>query len=256
MSAADAAPGALSGRVAVVFGATGWIGRAICVDLLRAGASVVVVGRDPARLDDLRRELDGGGRVLAHPADVASQLMVDDVRSAALARFGHVDLLVVSSGVITGSAFGEGVPADWAGMIDVNLRGLLHASQTFVDPLLQAAQGGSRADIVLIGAVSTEVRAPRFAVFNAISAAIKQLARALRQEYGTQGIRVHIVEPTFAVDHSDPHRGESAAERDAERARAAAAVEPEAIASVVTLAAALPRTTNLAEVLLLPGEAS
>lgn len=244
----------LGGRVAVVFGATGWIGRAICHEFVRAGASIVMVGRDPDKLDAIQRELGGGDRVLATLADVTSQLEVDDVRSAAIARFGHVDLLVVSSGVITGSAFGEGVPADWAEMIDVNFQGLLHASQAFVDPLLGAAARGASADMVLIGAVSTEVRTPRFAVFNALSAAIKQLGRALRQEYGPQGMRVHIIEPAFAADPSDERPAESAVERDAQQARAAAAVKPEAIAAVVTLAAALPLGVNLAETLLLPTE--
>ncbi|WP_424529837.1 SDR family oxidoreductase [Sphaerisporangium viridialbum] len=240
----------LGGRVAVVFGATGWIGRAICRDLLKAGASVVMVGRGADRLDALQRELGGGDRLLWTIADVTSQLEVDDARAAAITRFGHIDLLVVSSGVITGSAFSDGVPADWAEMIDVNLRGLLHASQTFAAPLLESADRGLSADIVLIGAVSTDVRAPRFAVFNALSAAIKQLARALRHEYGPHGMRVHIVEPGFAVDKTGQHRPG----HDEQNARAVSAVTPDAIAAVVTLAAALPATANLAEVLLLPTE--
>ncbi len=137
-------------------------------------------------------------------------------------------------------------------MIDVNLRGLLHASQTFAAPLVESAGRGLPADLVLIGAVSTDVRAPRFAVFNALSAAIKQLARALRHEYGPQGLRVHIIEPGFAVDKADEHT--PAPSDDPQHARAISAVTPEAIASVVTLAAALPGSANLAEVLLLPSE--
>lgn len=165
---------------------------------------------------------------------------------------------MVSSGVITGSAFADGVPADWAEMIDVNLRGLLHATQVFADPLLGAADRGEPVDVVLIGAVSTEVRAPRFAVFNALSASIKQLARALREEYGPRGVRLHIVEPSFAAgdtgDDTGPYRDERAAGQDSasEHARASAAVQPSAIAAVVALAAALPAGVNLAETLLLP----
>jgi NADP-dependent 3-hydroxy acid dehydrogenase YdfG len=246
MSERAHATGSLVGRVAVVFGATGWIGRAICHELLRAGASVVVVGRDASRLAAFERELAGGDRVLSAVADVTSQLDVDDTQVAALTRFGHVDLLVVASGVITGSAFGEGVPADWAEMIDANLRGLLHACQTFADPLMQVAQDGSPADIMLIGAVSTDVREPRFAVFNALSAAIKQLARALRLEYGPNGMRVHIIEPSFA---SAPAKGQphgAVSGEDSQHARANADVQPEAIAAVVALAAALPRRSSTA----------
>lgn len=246
--------GVLAGRVAVVFGATGWIGRAICRELVGCGAEVVLVGRDQDRLDDLRRELAAGDRVIAARADVTSQLEVDDARAAALAQFGHVDLLVASAGVITGSAFDEGVPADWAEMIDVNLRGLLHVAQTFADPLLHAAGPERPADLVLVGSVSNDVRAPRFAVFNALSAAVKQLARALRQEYGPSGVRVHVVEPSFAV--SDGHPGEHGPEAYPYRARGTAAVQPDAIAQAITLAAALPPAANLAELLLLPTDAA
>lgn len=227
---------ALAGRVAVVFGATGWIGSAVCRDLLASGARLVIVGRHADRLDRLERDLGGGDRVLATLADVTSQLEIDDARAAAIARFGHVDLVVVSSGVITASAFDEGVPADWAEMIDVNLRGLLHAAQTFAEPLLHAADREGCADLVLIGAVSTDQRAPRLAVFNALSTAIKELARTLRHEYGPRGLRVHIVEPGFGAEES----------------RDAAELRPEAIASVVTLTASLPAGANLAEVTILP----
>jgi NADP-dependent 3-hydroxy acid dehydrogenase YdfG len=246
------ASGVLGGRVAVIFGATGWIGRAICGELLRAGASVVMVGRDRGRLEDLHERLGGGERAMTAVADVTSPLDIDDVRRDAVSRFGHVDLLVVSSGVISGSAFEEGVPGDWAEMIDVNLRGLLHASQTFAEPLLAAAEGGGPADMVLIGAVSTDVHAPRFAVFNAVSAAIKQLARTLRFEYGPRGMRVHIVEPGFGVDPNQVSQEEIVASRGRPRPRESSPVTPETIAAVVALAAALPGGANLAEVLLLP----
>ncbi|MFJ2551092.1 SDR family oxidoreductase [Microbacterium sp. NPDC087591] len=254
MSGASAPGTLLAGRVAVVFGATGWIGRAICTEFVRSGASVVMVGRDSERLEEVRRQLGGGDQIMAVVADVISPLDVDDVRRAAVERFGHVDLLVVSSGVISGSAFEDGVPADWAEMIDVNLRGLLHASQTFAEPLLTAAAQGGAADMVLIGAVSTDVRAPRFAVFNAVSAAIKQLARTLRYEYGPRGMRVHIIEPGFGVDPHHVSREELASRPARPRPRESSPVTPQTIAAVVALAASLPPGANLAEVLLLPTE--
>lgn len=228
----------LTGRVAVVFGATGWIGRAVCHGLVGAGARIVLVGRNADRLDALERELGGGADILSAVADVTSQLAVDDARAAAVARFGHVDLLVVSSGVLTASAFEDGVPADWAEMIDVNLRGMLHATQTFAEPLLETADRGAPSDLVVIGAVSTDARAPHLAVFNALAAAASQFARTLRSEYGPRGLRVHIVEPGFG----------------AESPREESSLQPEAIAAVVTLAAALPTGANLAEVTILPSE--
>jgi len=237
----------LAGRVAVVLGATGWIGRGISRRLVDSGASVVLVARDRDRLDELARELDAEERVLVVAADVTQSLEVDDVRSASLDRFGHVDLVTVLSGVITGSAFEDGIPADWAEMIDVNLRGLLHSAQTFAEPLLNSARQGRAADLVLLGAVSEDAHEPRFAVFNAVSAAITQLGRTLRDEYGTSGVRVHVLAPEF------PHPATEAPGRDDARAgRQQSPVTPESIAAVVALAASLPAGVNLAEAVLLP----
>lgn len=243
MSGAPVSSPLLAGRVAVVLGATGWIGQDISRYLLEAGASVVTVARDGARLDELTRSLGATDRVLSVEADVTSQLDVDDVRAAAIDRFGRVDLVVVLSGVITGSAFEDGIPADWAEMIDVNLRGVLHAAQTFTEPLLDAAGRGLSADLVLLGAVSEESHQPRFAVFNAVSAAITQLGRTLRDEYGPRGVRVHVLAPGFRrpLNETDPRRG-----------RSEAPVTPKALAAVVALAASLPPGVNLAEAVLLP----
>jgi NADP-dependent 3-hydroxy acid dehydrogenase YdfG len=232
----------LAGRVAVVLGATGWIGRSITRYFLEAGAEVVAVARDPERLLELQHRLDAGDRILAVPADVTSQLEVDDVRIAAVDRFGHIDLVVVLSGVITASAFEDGIPADWAQMIDVNLRGLLHSAQTFTEPLLDSAGQGRAADLVLLGAVSEESHEPRFAVFNAVSAAITQLGRTLRDEYGPRGVRVHVLAPGFRLQAGDA---------DPRRGIAKSPATPKSLAAVVALAASLPPGVNLAEAVLL-----
>ncbi|NYF09490.1 NADP-dependent 3-hydroxy acid dehydrogenase YdfG [Leifsonia sp. AK011] len=238
----------LEGRVAVVLGATGWIGRAVCRELLGSGASVAMIARDAERLAELRRELAAGDRVLSIVADVTSPLDLDDARAAALHHFGHIDLVVVLAGVITGSAFEDGVPADWAEMIDVNLRGVLHATQILADPLLEGASTGRTADLVLFGPVSQEDHAPQFAVFNAVSSAVSQLARTLRGEYGARGVRVHLIAPGFRR----PDAAEKSPAADPRFGRSESAVTPEAMAAVVRVAAELPRGTNLAEVVLLP----
>lgn len=93
-------------------------------------------------------------------------------------------------------------------------------------------------------------------MFNALSAAVKQLARALRLEYGARGLRVHLVEPSFAVGHADDPPAGPGTDDYPYGARASAALRPEAIATAVALATALPPSVNLAELLLLPTEAA
>lgn len=235
-----------------MLGATGRIGREVCRALLGAGASVVMVDRDADRLEAMGVDL-GPDRTSWLVADPTSQLEVHDAREAALARLGRVDLLVVSSGVVTGSAFEDGIPADWAEMIDVNLRGLLHAAQTFADPLLEAARRGEPADLVFLGAVGAHMDAPRFAVFNAVSTAVKQLSRTLRQEYGPRGLRVHTLELGFRVTEFGP-RPEPRNGYDAHFPRVSDSVQPEAVGALVAMAASLPAGVNLAELVVTPTE--
>jgi NADP-dependent 3-hydroxy acid dehydrogenase YdfG len=244
----------LSGRVAVVVGASGGIGRAVCRALVDAGANVMMVDRDADRLAELQLELDAGGLLSWAAAEPTSPLEVDDAREAALARFGHVDLLVVSTGVVTGSAFEDGVPADWAEMIDVNLRGLLHAAQAFADPLLDAAREGRAADMVFVGAVGAHAQSPRFAVFNAVSAAVKQLSRTLRQEYGPRGVRVHTVELGFLATEFGRRHPQTRAGSDEDFPRVSRTVRPEAVAALVTTAVAMPADVNLTELVATPTE--
>ncbi len=246
--------GRLDGRVAVVLGASGGIGRAVCGALLDAGAKVMMIGRDADRLAALASELGAGAHIAWVPADVTSQLEVDDARGVALERFGRVDLVVVSTGVVSGSAFEDGIPADWAQMIDVNLRGVLYAAQAFAESLLQTAGHGDPADLVFIGAAGAHVAHPRFAVFNAVSAAITQLSRTLRQEYGPRGLRVHTVEPGFVATEFGRRHPNGVTEYEAQLSRIRRPVSPEAVAALVAAAVALPANVNLAELIVVPTE--
>ncbi|MDQ7991249.1 MAG: SDR family NAD(P)-dependent oxidoreductase [Propionicimonas sp.] len=243
--------GSLDGRVAVVLGATGRIGSAVCRALAAAGAEVLMIDRDAERLDALQREPGLGQRVTWVAADPSSQLEVDEARAVAQERYGGVDLLVVASGVVTGSAFEDGVPADWAEMIDVNLRGVLHATQAFADPLLAAARAGRPSDLVLLGALGAHPLSPRFAVFNAISAAVRQLARTLRQEYGPRGLRVRAIELGFvATGFGHLPTGPGGSRRHFPHA--SESVPPDAIAALVAITAALPAEVNVAELAVTP----
>jgi NADP-dependent 3-hydroxy acid dehydrogenase YdfG len=241
----------MPGRTVVVVGATSWIGRAMARVAVDAGANVMLVGRTPEHLEELRAQLGADDRTAIATADLTSQLEVDAARQATLVRFGRVDVLVIAVGVITGSAFVEGVPADWADMIDVNLRGLLHAAQAFTDPLVTTAARGDQADLVLVRPVSHDGGAPVFAVFDAVSAAVQRFGRTLRDELGRDGVRVHMIEPGFRATPA-PSGVPARLGFDMEASRASAEVRPETVAALVALAVSLPAGVNLAELMVLP----
>jgi NAD(P)-dependent dehydrogenase (short-subunit alcohol dehydrogenase family) len=94
----------LADRVAIVTGASSGLGRATCVSLAQAGVQIVAVGRDPARLAETAARVDAvqGGRrpALMMALDVRSEADMQQMADATLQRFGRIDMLVHSAGIL------------------------------------------------------------------------------------------------------------------------------------------------------------
>src|SRR5260370_27612728 len=91
----------LSGRVAVVIGATSGIGRELALSLARAGADVVPTGRRETLVAEVCSEVGRAGRkTIRHACEILSRASIDQFRDAVLAQFGHVDILLNASGPI------------------------------------------------------------------------------------------------------------------------------------------------------------
>ncbi len=188
----------ISGRVAVVTGATSGIGRALAIALARRGDTVVGIGRNPARLADLEAELGPGHHVLsldvASPSDMAKL-------GAHLQAIGRVDLLIACA--VLGRAGGENtlpprtrdLPlADWQAMVDVNLHGVFLANQAVLSLMREAGDG----DIVNIGSAITPQGQKGQALALAYSAtkfALTAYGHALASEMTEEGIRVRTFLP-------------------------------------------------------------
>ena len=244
----------LAGRSAVVVGGSGAIGSAVARAFVAAGACVTLVARDLSRLQGLVDELGEPERTLAVSADVTDQRQLADARDQALRRFGRVDLVVVSSGILLGAPFEEAVPGEWVQMIDLNLHGLLFTAQTFADDLLAAASDGRPSDLVFIGALAGRTAIANFSVYSAVSAAIAQLSRTLRSEYAGRGLRVRNIEPGYMTGGFDRFidSREALESLSTLRDRIDAPLEPEVLAALIALSAALPAAVNVAEMTVVP----
>src|SRR6188768_2642329 len=132
----------LSGHTAVVVGGTSGIGRAIALGLASAGADVVATGRREDRVAAVATEIEAlGRRSLRLACDVGDSSSLDGLRTACLAAFGAVDILVCAAGVT------KRVPTlgmsddDWQRIIDTNLTGTLRACRTFGAPMVERGRG-------------------------------------------------------------------------------------------------------------------
>ena len=128
----------LRGRVAVVTGAAGGIGLALCKRFAAEGMSVVMADVHPARLDGAAATLaaETGADVLAVPTDVSSWAAVEVLAAASVERFGAVHLLCNNAGVTLPGVTWEYSLEEWEWVIGVNLRGVVHGIKAFVPPML------------------------------------------------------------------------------------------------------------------------
>jgi len=182
----------LSGKVALVTGGGGGIGRAAALSLAAAGADVAIVEIIPERCAEMTGLIEAMGRkALAIPANVMDREAVTAAVEATAAHFGRLDILVNNAGGVTYRPFAELQPKNWQRHIDMNLISNLAATSAAI-PHMIAAGGGS-----IIGVTSIEASraAPGYAVYAACKAGINNLTRTLALELSDHGIRVNAIAP-------------------------------------------------------------
>ncbi|MGY1725743.1 SDR family NAD(P)-dependent oxidoreductase [Geodermatophilus sp. SYSU D01062] len=192
----------LSGRVALVTGASSGIGEATAVALAEAGAAVAVGARRADRLDALARKLrDGGARALTLDLDVTDEASCRAAVARTREELGGLDVLVNNAGVmLLGTIVGADVE-DWRRMLSTNVLGLMYTTHAAIDGMV--AQGSG--DVVNVSSVAGRTARKGAGVYNASKWAVNAFSESLRQEVTTRGVRISLVEPgavaTELTDH-------------------------------------------------------
>ena len=239
----------LHGRIAVVTGASSGIGAATARALTERGARVALLARRVDRISDLAKELGG----IAVPTDVTDAASVAAAAETIRHDLGRPDLLVVNAGVMLAAPFGTADPGEWQQMIDTNVAGLITTSRAFVPDLVAAAEAGRPADLVHVGSIASRQQFPGYAVYSATKAAVLALTRALRQEYGPQGVRVRVIEPGLTASEL----GDTMLDPDARNFLAdfrdqLTPIPAADVAETIAWTTAAPARMNIAELTVLP----
>lgn len=176
---------ALQGRVAVVTGAAGGIGLAICQQLRAMGAAIV---QADLQADD---SIAATGSLMNVRCDIADPDSVARMADLVRSRLGRCDVLVNNAAVSAAPTSLEAFPIDlWDHLFRVNLRGALLCAQAFF-PLMRDRQAGS-----IVNVASISAQAPtRVGAYGATKSALQALTRQMAVEWGPRGIRANTVSP-------------------------------------------------------------
>ena len=189
----------LTGRVALITGASSGIGHRLARDMARAGAKVAVAARRTDRLHELVAEIEGaGGKALALEMDVTSEPSVVAGYDAADAAFGPVDTVYANAGMsIMGLALD--LPAgDWDAIMAVNLRGVFITAREGARRMIKAGSKESRRGrIVLVASMGAHKVLPGLTPYCSSKAGVAMMGRSMAREWANQGINVNVICPGY-----------------------------------------------------------
>ena len=183
----------LRGKVALLTGATGGIGRAMAEAFACAGAALVLTSNEHdqcrALADDYERR---GCRAIALPCDVRDRAALTELAATAVTRLGALDILLANAGIVshTGPLASAGDEA-WQAAFDVNLRHAAHLSALVAPAMAHRGDGA----IVLTSSIAGLRGNKSIGLYGLTKAALSQLARNLAIEWGPSNVRINALAP-------------------------------------------------------------
>ena len=184
----------LSGRVAVVTGASQGIGRTIALKLALAGATVVVVARNQSKLDELATEIqDAGGKASAFVVDVGNEEQVKATFKQIIAQLGKIEILVNNAGITRDQLVMRMKRADWDAVLNTNLTSAYLCIQQAISSMLKQRWGR----IINITSIFGQTGQAGQANYSASKAGLIGLTMAIAREVSSRNITCNAVAPGF-----------------------------------------------------------
>lgn len=184
----------LSGRIALVTGASQGIGRACALKLAASGAAVAVAARNQEKLNELVQQItSSGGNAAAFAMDVSEEDQIKPAFKAALAHFGKVDILVNNAGITRDQLVMRMKRADWDAVLNTNLTSAYLCTQQVIGSMLKQRWGR----IVNITSVFGQMGQAGQANYASSKAGLIGLTMAIAREVGSRNITCNAVAPGF-----------------------------------------------------------
>lgn len=184
----------MTGKVAIITGASSGIGRATALRFTREGATVVGVGRNGSELEKVGELADAAGSFAPHIADVTDTEQIDRLVNETAETYGRIDSLVSAAGIIGNGSIENTSLEDWDAMMNINLRSVFYLTQKTVPYLVE-----SKGSIVNVSSVTGLRAFPNVLAYCVSKAGVDQLTRCAALELAPKGVRVNAVNPGVVV---------------------------------------------------------
>ena len=240
----------LSGKVALVTGASSGIGEATAFELARAGATVALAARRADRLAGLVARIEEiGGKALALAGDMTVEAEAIKAVEDTVAQLGRIDILINSAGVMQAGGI-EGIDLDeYRRVFDINVFATVYCSAAAVPHMLKQGVG----DIINITSLAGRKGGPETNAYSASKHAANSLTDAMRQELGNRNIRVAILMPgATSTEVGDSISNPSWRKAIQAHVSKEGAVQPSEIGETIVFMLAMPRHVNISEISIRP----
>jgi 2-deoxy-D-gluconate 3-dehydrogenase len=182
----------LSGKVALVTGASGGLGQAIAIGLAEAGADIVAVSQSESH--DTVKVIQALGRKAELIAvDLSQEDRLDGLFAQALAIYGRIDILVNNAGIIRRKPAAEHIRQDWHDVIDLNLNSLFFLSQLVGNHMIERGSG----KIINIASLLSHQGGINVPGYTASKHAVAGVTKALANEWASKGVQVNAIAPGY-----------------------------------------------------------
>ncbi|MGO9569272.1 MAG: SDR family NAD(P)-dependent oxidoreductase [Desulfomonilaceae bacterium] len=199
----------LSGRVALVTGASKGLGKAIALALAGAGADIALHARNREDLAAVKDSVEAlGRRAEIFCVNVLDKGLIDESVQATLEAFGHIDILVNNAGVNVRKPVLELSSEEWDLVIDTNLKGYFLMAQGVVPHMLSRGSG----KVINMASILGAVALPSQLAYASSKGGVMQMTKVMALEWAKQGVQVNAIGPTYfetplvAQLRNDPER--------------------------------------------------
>jgi 3-oxoacyl-[acyl-carrier protein] reductase len=224
----------LSGRVALVTGASQGIGRTCAIRLAREGAAVAVAARNQEKLNELVGEIiSSGGKAAAFALDVADEEQVKSTVKAAIAQFGKIDILINNAGITRDQLVMRMKRADWDTVLQTNLTSAYVCIQQVIGSMLKQRWGR----IISITSIFGQMGQAGQANYAASKAGLIGLTMAIAREVGSRNITCNAVAPGFIETAMTATLGDEFKQKAVQQIPLGRVGTPEDVASAVAFLA-------------------